>query len=163
MMNIQSILKTLSVSFICTFAGFLSSAQTAQTEMEIIQEAFGLDKKVAVANFMQLGEEAAIFWNIYDEYEAERKILGKQRIDVIAQYIKNYPSITDEEILELYKSTNSIKKSFAKLQSNYFKKMNKALGAKKAAQFWQLENYFNSMIQANIYTQLPFIGEQDRN
>lgn len=37
--------------------------------------------------------------------------------------------------------------------------MKKEVGASKAAQFWQLETYFNSIIQAEIYTQLPFIGE----
>jgi hypothetical protein len=127
--------------------------------MEIIQEAFGLDKKVAVANFMKLDEEAEAFWNLYDAYEVERKELGKQRIAVLAQYVNSYPSISEEEILELYKSTTTIKKSFAKLQETYFNRMKKELGVSRAAQFWQLENYFNAMIQANIYAQLPFIGE----
>ncbi len=136
-----------------------SFAQSYQSEVEIFQEAFGLEKKAAVANFMNLKEAAEGFWKIYDEYEVERKELGKERIQIIADYAKNYPNISDEKILELFKRTQSLRKSFDKLQSTYFKKMKKEHGVSKAAQFWQLEGYFNSIILANIYTIIPFIGE----
>lgn len=139
------------------------SAQSFQSEVEIIQDAFGLEKKVAVANFMKLGEEAVNFWTLYDEYETERKKLGNERINVIKEYAANYGNLSDEKILELFKKTTAVRKSFAKLQQTYFKRMQKEVGVSKAAQFWQLENYFNSMIQANIYSQLPFIGELEGN
>lgn len=149
-------------SMLLTFllAAHSLSAQNTETEFEIIQEAFGLDKKQVVADFMQLENEASTFWELYDAYEAERKKLGKQRIEVIMQYADSYPNISDEELLALYKRTKEVRRSFAKLQDDYFKKMSKVLGVSKAAQFWQLENYFNSMIQANIYSYLPFIGEE---
>ena len=152
-------LKTLFTSLTLAVFASASFAQSFQTEVEIIQEAFGLDKKVAVANFMQLEENADRFWKIYDEYEAERKKLGKERIKVIADYAKSYPTISDEEILALFKRTKAFKKSFAKLQQTYFNRMRKEVGTSKAAQFWQLESYFNAMIQAEIYSQIPFIGE----
>lgn len=136
-----------------------SFAQSYQSEVEIIQEAFGLEKKVAVAEFMELEESAEGFWNIYDEYELERKKLGKERIQIISDYAQSYPEISDEKILELLKRTQSLKKSSDKLQKTYFKKLKKEVGVSKAAQFWQLESYFNSIVQANIYTRIPFIGE----
>jgi hypothetical protein len=144
---------------ICTLAAFISNAQSYQTEVEIMQEKFGLEKKVTVANFMRLGDEAEGFWEIYDEYELERKNLGKERIKVLIDYAESYPEISDEKILSLYKRANDIKKSFDKLQQKCFNQMKKEVGVSKAAQFWQLESYFNVMIQAEIYSQLPFIGE----
>ena len=108
---------------------------------------------------MELGENAESFWKIYSDYEAKRKELGKERIKVIADYAKSYPTISDEEILALFKRTKAFKKSFAKLQQTYFNRMRKEVGTSKAAQFWQLESYFNAMIQAEIYAQIPFIGE----
>jgi beta-lactamase class D len=151
MINLSK-LKTLAASFILLFAANTVFSQSAQTELEIIQEAFGLDKKVAVANFMELGDAAKSFWNIYKE-------LGKMRLKIIADYAKSYPTISDEQILELFKRTEALKKSFGKLQKTYFNRMRKEVGTSKAAQFWQLENYFNAMIQAEIYAQIPFIGE----
>jgi uncharacterized coiled-coil DUF342 family protein len=159
MYNLHALKKSIT-AIILTLVAFSSFAQSAETEVEILQEAFGLDKKVAVANFMELGDDAESFWNLYDEYEAERKNLGKSRIKVIEEYAQEYPNISDEKILELFERSTDIKKSFDKLQNTYFNRMRKEIGVSKAAQFWQLESYFNSMIQANIYSRIPFIGEK---
>ena len=62
---------------------------------------------------MQLEENADRFWEIYDQYEAERKQLGTNRIQIIADYAKSYQTISDEEILDLFKRTKAFKKTFA--------------------------------------------------
>ena len=159
--TIQNVSKQLRAVAVILFI-FISSAlsaQSAQTEVEIIQEAFGLEKKVAIANFMNSGEEAEDFWAIYDEYEAARRKLGNDRINVIQEYAANYANLSDEKILELFKKTSAVKKSLAKLQRTYFNKMKKEVGVSKAAQFWQFETYLNSIIQVSIYSQIPFVGE----
>lgn len=158
-MNYKFTFKRLTMLIVLTLSINLTFAQSAQTEVEIFQEVIGLEKKVAIANFMKLVEDAQNFLEIYDEYEAKRKELGLERIKVIADYAVSYPNISDEEINALFKRTNAFKKSFAKLQTTYFKRMKKEVGVSKAAQFWQLETYFNSIIQAKIYSQLPFISE----
>jgi hypothetical protein len=158
-MSYLTILKTTVTAFILFVTVNTAFTQSVQTEIEVIQEVFGMEKKVAVANFMTLGENAENFWRVYDEYEIKRKELGANRIKIIADYAKSYPTISDEEIIELFKRTKAYKKSFAKLQKTYFNRMRKEVGTSKAAQFWQLESYFNAMIQAEIYSQIPFIGE----
>lgn len=154
----QLLKVSIALTMLCALIN-TAFCQSAQTEVEIIQEVFGLEKRLVVANFMDIKEADKGFWTIYDAYELERKALGRERLEVIAEYAKNYPNISDEEILSLLKRTTKIKKAFNKLQKTYFKRMKKELGVRKAAQFWQLENYFNSMIQAEIYSQIPFIGE----
>jgi len=108
---------------------------------------------------MDLGDDAERFWSIYDEYEAERKELGQERIKIIVDYAMSYPTISDEEILALFNRTKSYKKSFAKLQKKYFNRMRKEVGASAAAQFWQLESYITAIVQEEIYSQIPFIGD----
>ena len=161
-MNLNSLSTLFFAGLIFTLAPLSSFSQSAQTEMEIIQDAFGLDKKMAVATFMKLGDEAADFWDIYDAYENERKEIGKKRIEVIVQYANSYPAISNEEILDLYEKTEDIKKANAELLDSYFKKMKEEVGLQQAAQFWHLENYFSAVIQVNIYAQLPFIGYEGR-
>ncbi len=146
-------------ALLLTLVASSAFAQSYRTEVEIIQEAIGLEKKVAVGNFMKLDKSAESFWKIYDEYEVKRKALGKERIEIIADYAQRYPTISDDEILALFKRREQMKKSMDKLQRSYFKRMSKEVGVSKAAQFWQLENYFNAIIQANVYSQIPFIGE----
>lgn len=134
--------------------------QLSRSEIEIIQEEFGLEKKAAVAQFLELGDDAKAFWTLYDAYEAERKILADQRIEVLRAYASSFPNLSDEKIVELLDQTTAVKKAIDKLQEKYFNLMRKELGTSKAAQFWQLETYFNVMIQAAIYSQIPFIGEK---
>jgi hypothetical protein len=150
------------MAVILTVAAGEAFAQSRKSEVEIIQEAFGLEKKAAVAKFMNFSDSAAAFWKIYDEYEVERKKLGKDRIQIIVEYAKNYPNVPDEKLVELFERVQSIKKSSDNLEATYFKKIQKEYGASKAAQFWQLESYFNSIIQANIFNEMPFIGEKLR-
>jgi hypothetical protein len=155
--------KTINQIFVALFFSMLLAtplfAQDDQSDIEIIQEAFGLEKKVAVSNFMQLDKDSEQFWTLYDEYEFKRKNLGKQRIMIIEDYIEKFPTITDEQIQELFNKTSKLKSEFGKLQNSYFKKMSKAVGIKKATQFYQIENYFNAIIQAEIYSKISFIGE----
>ena len=155
--------KTAITFFTLMLTASTTFAQSIQTEIEIQQEAFGLDKKVAIANAMHLGDSDVIFWNIYDEYEAARKTLGKERIDLILAYADSYPDITDEQIVDLSKKTAKLRKSFDELQKTYFKKISKKIDIKTAAQFTQLESYFNAMILADIYSNMPFVGELKDN
>jgi len=152
-------MRSAMAALLLTFLASSAFAQSYQTEVEIFQEAFGLEKKVAVANFMKLDKSAGSFWKLYDEYEAARKTLGKERIEIIADYIQRYPTISDDEILALFKRREKMLKSMDKLQHTYFKRMSKEIGVSKAAQFMQLENYINAVIQESIYAQIPFIGE----
>ncbi|WP_421806887.1 hypothetical protein [Flagellimonas sp.] len=161
-MNYLPSLKTLTPLLILIAFTNKAFTQSIQTEVEIIQEVFGLEKKLAVANFMNLKESADEFWTIYDEYETERQKLGKKRIQVISEYAQSYPNISEGKIEELLNRTQAVKKSFDKLLKIHFKKMKKEVGVKKAAQFWQIETYFSSLVQANIYSQIPFIGESTK-
>jgi hypothetical protein len=46
-----------------------------------------------------------------------------------------------------------------KLIVKYYDKVKKESGVKTAAQFYQLEAYFLSVIRASILNSIPFIGE----
>ena len=76
---------------------FTANAQSNKEEVDLMQAVFGMDKKEMIAGFLQL-DEANPFWAIYDEYETERKELGKQRIDLIMKYAENYANLSDAEI-----------------------------------------------------------------
>lgn len=58
-----------------------------KSEFEIIQDAFGLQKKDVIATFIGLeGVDVDAFWKVYNEYEAKRKELGKVRLELLYNY-----------------------------------------------------------------------------
>jgi len=153
--------STLVIALLTIFTT-ISFSQTNTEEIDFYQSIFGMEKKQAVTAFLQL-EENDPFWNMYDEYEKERKELGKKRIEILNNYAANYLTLTDEKASELIKQSISQRKKIDKLIVTYYKKVKKSNGAKVAAQFYQLENYILVAIRMTIMEKVPFIGEFDEN
>src|SRR5687768_16716859 len=64
--------------------------------MQIFREKLRADKKVVVAEVMQLTEaESKSFWPVYENYQAESKKVNDRLIGVIQSYASQYASLTD--------------------------------------------------------------------
>jgi hypothetical protein len=148
-------------------AGFFFSvytfAQVQEGDIRIVQQYFGMEKAALVNDYMELTpKQDSAFWPVYNEYEAERMELGKRRIVLVDDYVNNLRNLTDAKASELVKEANSIDVAFKKLQMTYNKKMTKAIGAVKAAQFYQFESYINNVINLGIANNIPFVGEMEK-
>lgn len=147
----------VSLFFVSVVAVF---AQSNKEEVELYQSVFGMEKKAVVAEFIELdGEAATAFWNLYDQYESSRKVHGQKRLVLLEKYVDNYNDLSDEKTKEIMKESISLGNKYNKLIQKYYKSINKACGAKAAAQFYQLEIYFQSAIRLTIMEEIPFIGE----
>lgn len=153
-----------AASFALILANFSLSneanAQSNKEEVEFIQSIFGMEKKAAVAGFLNLPPSDP-FWALYDEYETQRKALGAERIKAIEEYARIYGSMQDADFDKVVSSMNSLKSRNDKLINTYYKKIKKSSGSKVAAQFYQIEEYILSEIRASIMGGIPFIGEMD--
>ena len=136
-------------------------AQTNKEEIEFFQSIFGMEKKQTVAQFLNISPNDP-FWTIYDQYETERKALGKERIDAINNYADNYMDMQDADYDQVVRDMISLKTRNDKLIDAYYKKVKKASGSKVAAQFFQIEEYILAEIRATIMEEIPFIGEFER-
>ena len=73
------------------------SAQSNKEDIDLIQAAYGKEKKEIVAAFIEMedGAKKDAFWKLYDQYETERKRLGRKRIALLEKYAANYDSMDD--------------------------------------------------------------------
>ena len=139
---------------------FTVKAQNSRTEIELYQSVFNSEKKVMVTDYMQLTEaQSAPLFEVYDAYEAARSELGRQRISLLQKYADNYEKMTEESAAELLKDANSFYGKLEKNKAKYSKKMSKAVGAKKALQWLQFEEYLDRVIGLSIMENVPFVGE----
>lgn len=151
--------KILTLVVCSLFAGSLN-AQSNTDEIALIQSAYGMEKKQIIVQFMKLTEaENAGFWKIYDEYEAERKELGKKRANNIIDYANNYGKLTDAKATELVNSSFDIQINLSKLLKKTYAKLSKVMSPIRAAQFVQLENYLETMVRMELSDDIPLIGE----
>ncbi|HEX6890475.1 MAG TPA: hypothetical protein VF141_07280 [Chryseolinea sp.] len=150
--------KLLLLAVICF--PLISFAQSNKEDIDLIQSLYGKEKKTLVAEFIKLeGASKDAFWKLYDEYETKRKALGQKRISLLEKYANNYANLDDATTSQIINETISLGAETDKLIATYHKKIEKAAGAKPAAQFYQLEAYFLSAIRAKILEAIPFVGE----
>ncbi len=129
-------------------------------EMDFIREIFHAEKKTIVDEFMQLtSAEDQKFWPIYESYEAERRSLGSRRVDLLRRYAAVYESITDEQADTMIRESMDIQKKHQALLKKYYKKIKKALGARRATSFYQLEDYISTAVRFQILDAIPFVDE----
>ena len=153
--------KILLTSVMVALASFVFS-QSNKEEVDLVQSAFGMEKKAMAAEFIKLeGAQKDAFWVTYDEYETKRKELGKKRIDLLNKYAASYLSLDDATTDKLVNEMISLQGQNDKLIATYYGKMKKGSGVKAAAQFYQFENYILSKIRAEIMEEIPLIGEFD--
>lgn len=151
----------LASCMISLFASLETVAQSNKEEIELIQSIFGMEKKQAVAEFLELAPDNP-FWPLYDEYESKRKALGAERIAAIGNYAEKYGNMQAADFGEVVAGMISLRKRNDKLVESYYKKIKKASGPKVAAQFFQIEEYILSEIRSAVLGGLPFIGEFEK-
>ncbi len=135
-------------------------AQSNSEEIDMIQSIFGKEKKAFIGEFIQLeGTQMDAFWEIYYEYEAKRKDLGKRRVALLEKYAANYASLDDTTTEEILKEMMSLQAGTDKLIGTYAKKIKKAVGVQPAAQFYQIEGYILSKVRTTILENIPVIGD----
>jgi hypothetical protein len=143
------------------FMASFANAQSNKEEIDLMQAAFGMDKKDAVSEFVKPSEsQKAAFWKLYDEYETQRKELGKQRIELLKQYADQYKTMTSEQADAWTKKVMDLQKKTDNLITTYYGKVRTATDGIVALQFYQMENYILSAIRAQLLDQIPFVEKK---
>jgi hypothetical protein len=143
---------------------FLSSfayTQSNKEEIDFIQAALGMEKKSVVASFVKPSEtQKDAFWKLYDEYETQRKNLGKQRIELLNQYAEQYLTMTSEQADAWTKKVIDLQKKTDALIVTYYGKVKAISDGLVATQFYQIENYILTAIRAQVLENVPFLEKR---
>lgn len=154
-------MKNSIIALIVVMLGsmFSVSAQSEyKTEMDLMQDAFGKSKKDFVTSLVEIpSDKNEMFWNLYNAYETSRKSLSETRIKLMNQYVASYNSndLDKKNINSVINQAMKIGAKNTKLINKYYKKLSSKISPKTAMQFFQVENYIRTAIDARIYENLP--------
>ncbi len=152
----------LSLAILMLISG-VTFAQSNKEDVEIIQNMFGKQKKELIQAYMTIPEDKkAGFWTLYDQYETERKLLGKERIALVEAYANEYATMDDKKANDLMNRKLKWLGDYSKLQKKYFDSMTKMIGGLQASKLFQLEDYLENNIRLFIQENIPFIDELDK-
>jgi len=100
-------------------------------------------------------EEDAAFWPIYREYDLEMSKLGDERVALIAEYARNYASMTDAVAASLGERAVTLEAKRQAAKVACYEKVRKVLPARTALRFLQVEHQLLLLIDLQISSALP--------
>ena len=144
-----------------------AQSTTADAKEKNIQEYIELmrsnvrDEKAQIMGaVMQLNiGDAAKFWPIYSQYDAELTKLNNLRVENIQDYANNYSQMTDAKADELIQRSLDFQKQRGELLAKYYQIMKQSVGAITAARFLQVEHQLLLIIDLQIASSLPIVQE----
>lgn len=101
--------------------------------------------------------EAAVFWPVYKEYEADLKRLDDARLRLVKDYAENYHGMTDARAKELVERRLALEGQRVGLERKYFKRLTKVLPGRTAARFFQLDYRFGLLMSLKDVSEIPLI------
>lgn len=135
-----------------------ATAQTTTDEIEALRGLLKADRKVVVAEAMQLTEaESAAFWPLYREYRAEMDKLGDGLVKLVLEYADAYPNVPEDRAAKLLKNYLALEKGRVNTRAKYLKKMAKVLPASKVLRFAQLENRLDLVLRLQMASAIPLV------
>src|SRR5215831_6200066 len=104
-------------------------------------------------------DDATKFWPIYSEYDVALTKLNDQRVANIKEYARTYTQMTDQKADELIQNALAYRKQRSELLAKTYDRVKQALGAITAARFVQVEDQLLLIIDLQIASQLPIVGQ----
>jgi hypothetical protein len=135
-------------------------AQNATTSMEILREKIKADKKLLVAQNLNLTDaEGAKFWPVYEAYQKELDQVNQRIGAAVKAYADAYNKgpLTAEMAKKLLDEYLAIDDAEAKLRSSATPKILAALPTVKAARYIQIESKIRAEVRYELAAGIPLI------
>ena len=140
-------------------SGFTVAAQEKPADnMQIVREKVRADKKLLVAENMQLTEaEAKAFWPVYDQYQDELFLLRTRTLKLINDFADAYEKMSNETAKKLMDEFMTIENLGPKLRQAYLPKFRKVLPEVKVARYYQIENKIQAVLFYEFAANIPLV------
>jgi hypothetical protein len=135
-----------------------SNQSGTDTDIALLRSDVQAQKTDIIGKTMQLNDtDAKAFWPLYREYSTKQQTLGDQRVSVIKDYGAEYDTLTDTQADGLMDRMLKFEKSRNELRAQYYPKFKKAIGAKQAAKFMQVDNRLTLLVDLQLADAIPII------
>lgn len=150
--------------FLAGFVAVMAWAVTAVAQdkpannMQILIEKIHADKKLLVADNMQLTEaEAKAFWPVYKQYQDELFLIRMRTAKMIQDYRDAYDKMTNDTARKLLDEYMNIETLMLKLRKAYLPKFRDVLPEVKVVRYYQIENKIHAALVYEIAESIPLM------
>lgn len=151
--------------FLITVAGIAALGAAVQApaqtpnaidEAQVLISQIQTDKRAVVLQTLALTDaQVAAFTPIYDQYQAEMKVLFEREAAVLDKFAANFGAMTDEAASSILKESLKIRDDRNALMRKYAKRFDKVLPSTKVLQWAQVENKLNTLLDMQAAAVIP--------
>ena len=158
--------KTCALTIVIAALNFWAFPQTAEVrakpitdaDIQLLRQDVQAMKNQIITDTMSLNEkEAAAFWPLYKQYAAAQHSIADKRLAIITDYVKNLDKMDDAKAHDLTQRMFAIEGETLTLRKQYSPRFEKALGAKRAAKFYQVDSRLSEMVDLQLASEIPLI------
>lgn len=151
---------------ICVLLIPVALSQTAEvtatpltdTDIQLLRSDLQSAKNQVIADTMKFtDQESAAFWPVYRDYAHDQTVIADERLKVITDYAHHIDKMDDSKAKDLAQRMINIEAKVINLQQEYWPRFEKAIGAKRAAKFFQVDNRLSLMINVQLASEVPLI------
>jgi hypothetical protein len=134
------------------------TAQTLTDEIEVVRGLLKADRKVVVAEAMQLTEaESAVFWPLYRDYRAEMDTVGDGLVKLVLEYADLYPDVPEDRAGKMLTDLMALEKDMVNVRAKHVKKLAKVLPKSKILRFAQVESRLDLALRLQMASAVPLV------
>ena len=159
-MNVKGKVTLVLVGLVMVMVSVFTVAaqEKSADDMQIVREKVRADKKLLVAENMQLTEaEAKAFWPVYDQYQDELFLLRARTVKLINDFADAYEKMTNEAAKKLMDEFITIENLGPKLRQAYLPKFRKVLPEVKVVRYYQIENKIQAALFYEFAANIPLV------
>jgi hypothetical protein len=162
----------LSAAAITLLSGGLASAQTAakaaqdpakvRAEIDKAIETIRKDARAGKADILGKtlaldSTQAAAFWPVYKQYEAELQAVGNDRLAIIQDLAEHFDTLNDAKAKALVDRQVAVEEKRLAVVKKYKDEMLKVLPAKTVARFLQVDSRLNKLADLAVASEIPLV------
>jgi len=138
--------------------GLAFSQEKASDNMQVVIDKIRADKKLLVAENMQLTDaEAKAFWPVYKQYQDELFLLRTRTVKLIKDYADAYETMNNNTAKKLLNEYMTIDTLGPKLRQTYLPRFRKVLPEVKVARYYQIENKIQAALFYELAANIPLM------
>jgi hypothetical protein len=154
----QKVATVLCTALFLACAGPLPAEDKPADNMQIVVEKLRADKKLLVADNMELTEsEAKAFWPLYAKYQDELFLLRVRTGKLIKDYADSYGTMDNATAKKLLDEYFTIETLRLKLRKAYLPKFRGVIPDVKVARYYQIESKIDKALDYEIASLIPLV------
>lgn len=104
------------------------------------------------------GAQGEAFWNVYAEFEKEKKVIDEKRTALLKQYVTQKDQLTDAQAVKLVNDFANVAQDDIKLRVKYTNTLAKKLPGVLAARFYQIDSYITTAMTLDLLDNMKLVG-----